>query len=237
MYFGEKFEKEQLLRLAERFLLSLCIGNWIAVYFERDTLIHVQENLRHLVLEKFPEGEGCIPPNALGSLNISAIESSRPYTVLVKFLIWLYKNYDAEKNPSRKRLLQQIIEDIKNSTSMLYLMPRTKSEYMLIIIPSLNIFTSLWLENDKRRKILEAFSRHTYIFINRVLGKAGVKERRKAENELEILVNALELFYRDLVESGRISYEPLRKAIDQIIYLSQRYQVPYTLSFMKYLLL
>lgn len=236
VYYGEEFEKEQLLSLAERFLRSICVGNWVAVYFEKNALSRIQDDLRHLVMERFPEGRGHVPPNALGSLEISVIESDRAYIVFSKFLLWLYRNYDAERDPERRRLLEQIINDVRDSTGILYLMPRNKSEYMLIAIPSLNIFTATWLEDRERRRVLESFSERTYRFIVRVLRAARGGERRKAENELKILANSLELFYRDLVETGSIGYQPLRGVVDQIVYLSQRYRVPHSFSYMKRLL-
>ena len=63
LYFGEKFSENQLLELTEKFLRSICIGNWISVYFEKSTLSYVQENIQHLVMEKFPQGKGHIPSN------------------------------------------------------------------------------------------------------------------------------------------------------------------------------
>ncbi|RLE79332.1 MAG: hypothetical protein DRJ52_08635 [Thermoprotei archaeon] len=235
LYFGESFRKEQLLELTEKFLRSVGIGNRISVYFERGVLADVQENLRHLILERFPRGGGHILREDLRELRIHELESSKPYIVLTKFLLWLYDNYDMEKDPEKKRLLEQIIDDLKGSAGMLYFMPSSKSEWRIIAIPSLNIFTLLWLENPERRKVLEMFCEQTFIFFDKVLRRAGREEGKKAENELEILANALELFYKDLVEVGRVNFGALRTLIDQVIYLSQSFRVPLSLSFIKYL--
>ncbi len=238
LYFGEKYDERSLGEMSLRLIRSICIGNSVAAYLEGGTLEDLLEVIKEDILRNYGVGERHILENGLKELKISGIESSRPYIVLVKFLIWLFEKYDEERDEKMKSLLEAVIKDLKVAYGLIYFTPGgTKEDWNTMVLPRLERFISGWLEDSRRRAVIRDFAWGLYRFVGAVFERAGrLRETDKARNMLDLLFNYVDIVLKQMVETGKIVWEPLRRVVDLIVEISLRYDVPMSLHFVNHLL-
>ncbi len=245
LYFGEKYDKEKVCRLSAWLLNSICIGQDIAVHFSNEDL---QQGLRELLMRKYTSKHA-----SLEKLKIHRVEGDKPFTVLTKFMLWLFTLVEDEECSSH---VENLLRLLKETEGVVFVVPskeeveerdkgvagrgrrrmeerekvRKEREYV-IPLPRLDFFVSRWLEIPERRKVLERMRDSLYSFMKKVEEKAG--GWRAAENQLKLLSTYSEIFYAGLLRSSFADPEPLRRIVDLAIELSSAYEIGVDLSFVK----
>lgn len=221
-YFGEEYTAEILYGMALRLAASVCLGEQVGVYFEG-----AQKELEQFSQQRFGS-KWAIPPREIG---ISKYEMTKPYLTLMKFLLWLWCQIPIEKESPHKELLQNLIQQIKQSSAVLYFTPGAdKVRWRMITVPRLDFFTMRWLESEERRKEIEQLMEGLTRLVNHVSQKV---QEKKAENTIELLMTNYEVLSRRLFEFGTSEYYALRNIVNLTIELSVRYDIPETLTYMK----
>jgi len=228
LYFGEKYGVDELLKMFQQLSDSICIGDSVAVYFEggeahrilkRYLGMHVREHIDGDLLQR--------------ELRIGRFESGKPYIVLVAFLLWLYDRFSRAGEYEERDMLRRILEELKIAAGLLYFVPGLdRAEYSTTALPSLHHFLSNWVENESRRRNLEALLGEVFHFSKDVLVAAMRRnERKRAEAELKLLAHNLEIFCKSLLETGALDRLALRRLVDIVVDLSLRYETPANLKF------
>lgn len=230
-YFGETYESEALSQMSTHLLNSFYIGRDVGVYL-------ASEELRKDIEDKLSKIFGVvgIPSEDLErKLRIHDLERSKPYILFVNFLIFLYKTWEEETNAKEKEKLTRILSLLKETEGVIYFTPgKDKAKYSTIPIPKLDSFFSRWLEAERGRKILLKMKEEFYVFMRDVMINARrIREERTAQNSLELFVAYYDMIYAELLRSSSISHELLRRMVDLVIELSERYNVDACLSFIK----
>jgi len=226
LYFGERYNADILLNMALRQCSSLFVGNDIGISFEDEEFYR---DLTRMLERKYGSTIE-LPAHELG---ISKYEYRRPYTVLVKFFLWLYQKYD-EENFEEKEFLRILLDRLKNTSITLYFTPgKEKDKWCLISIPRIDQFASRWLEDKEQRTKLEELDLKLNIFISELIKKAG--RQREIENIVELIMHNYELLSQQLLLFGTVEYASLRNIINLVTELAIRYDVQATMDYCKWL--
>jgi len=226
LYFGERYNADILLNMALRQCSSLFVGNDIGISFEDEEFYR---DLTRMLERKYGSTIE-LPAHELG---ISKYEYRRPYTVLVKFFLWLYQKYD-EENFEEKEFLRILLDRLKNTSITLYFIPgKEKDKWCLISIPRIDQFASRWLEDKEQRTKLEELDLKLNIFISELIKKAG--RQREIENIVELIMHNYELLSQQLLLFGTVEYASLRNIINLVTELAIRYDVQATMDYCKWL--
>lgn len=221
LYFGEKYTEQGVQQAGTWLLESICLGRFIAIYFIDESL---RQSIRRILLRSF--GSKHIDVKNLGNLKVHRVEQDKPHIILVKFLLWLHDELLAENEEVREAL-----ELLKRGEGVILSMP-DKAKESVIHLPRLDLFFSRWLEVSELRKILRSMRDQLYSFMGNVeRGAKRAGKQKAAENELELLATYCEIFYADLLKSGFVNQGSLRRIVDLVIEISEKYRVGTTLFF------
>lgn len=235
LYFREVYNKQALSQLGTWLLSSICVGKSFAVFFKNETL---RDEMSTELLRNFKAFH--ILSRHLRKLCIHPLEMNKPYLVFLKFLLWIYERYETESEADAKGRLHRILNLLKETEGIIYFAPgKDKAKYSTIPLPRLDFFLSNWLEVEKRKNALKRARDSLYYFMQDVIRSAAKKKERKlAQDKLELLATYYDMFCTELLRSGFISYESLRRIINLVVELSDRYKDIYVnLSFFKELTL
>jgi len=221
LYFGEIYTKHVLLQLGTQLLSSICIGENFGVYFTDEKL---RDEMWTELLRNF--GTSHILSQHLHRLYIYWLERDKPYIVFIKFLLWLHERYEIETAATEKERLYRILNLLKETDGIIYFAPGVdKAKYSTIPLPRLDFFFSNWLDVKKRKDTLKRMRDSLYYFMQNIIRSATRKnERKTAQNRLALLATYYDMFCAELLRSGFIRYEPMRRIIDLMVELSNRYK-------------
>ncbi|MEM4679846.1 MAG: hypothetical protein QXL98_02780 [Thermofilaceae archaeon] len=227
LYFGESYSGEAIQRVGTWLLQSTCIGEDIAVYFTDETLRRI---IRSILMRRLLSNH--VRNEELGRLRIHKVEGDKPYTVLAKFLLWvLAGDQEAQSHEG------DMTELLRKAEGVIFCVPgKGKEKEFTIPMPRLDLFFSRWIAVPKRRKALEDMRDSLYNFMKEVEKRAKiVGEQKRVENTFRLISTYGEILYTDLLKSGFINHEPLRRLVDLIVELSGEYDVGTSLSFVRVL--
>jgi hypothetical protein len=222
LYFGENYNQTQLQQLAYETLSSICFGYSVSFYFEDEKFqLIIRRRLANQGAEHFD----------LGELKVLPSENDKPHVILVKFILWLYEEFQRQ-NSEEKNLLKVIIQKLKETTGKIYVAPgKEKEEYLTLPLPSLHFFVSWWIEKEEKRTALYKMMNEMFNFYQEVRKEA---RRRKLENKVEnsskILANELEILCKHILETGMVEYNSLRRIEDMLVELSLNFEKPLHLA-------
>jgi len=176
--------------------------------------------LRELVKETFNESFRI----DLNKVNINKEETSYPYIIFLKFILYLKKTDLTSKEESRKVLLQKILEKLNQSPVYLFFMPGGKGErWSTIILPRLDLFIERWIENSEARKILDNLNDNISDFIQ----QARKKKDKKIKNYIDLLRNNYEILCYNLIAYGIPEYYAMRNILDIMLEINYIYDVKF----------
>ncbi|MEM2542595.1 MAG: hypothetical protein QXR35_03935 [Candidatus Korarchaeum sp.] len=208
----ESYGEGDRIKLALQFFKSIAVGKWVSVYFEGP----FQDYLKHLVRRKFNraylEGE---------DIGASGWEMSEPFVTLLRLLLWVYGEIAAEKERD------EILNMIRSSSGVVYFTPADEERHTAFSFPQLSRFVDLWLVSRDRREALEEMLNS----LKRFCASSFMKGREAASKQIEVLHRYLNLLAISLLEGGDVPWEPLRRIVDLILGLSDRYRVTPDLHF------
>ena len=230
LYFGERYGGKALSQLSTRLLSSFNIGDDVGVYLNCEEL---RKDVDDVLNKEF--GVGGIPTEDLGRLYIHKLERNKPYILLISFLIFLYETWEKETNAKGKEKFTRILSLLKETEGVIYFTPdRDKAKYSTLSIPRLDFFFSRWLESEKERRILSRMKKEFYNFMQNVMKNARkIGEERAAQNSLELFATYYDMICTELLRSSLISPELLRRIVDLVIELSERYTINTSLFFIR----
>lgn len=227
LYFGERYDDKNLFNMVLRLCNSFPIGNDIGIYFE-------DEELRRELMQRFEKGYGSRIELPLEELKISRYERQKPYVVFMKFLLWLYREYD-EAEPEEKISLKILLDHLKNASATIYFTPgREKEKWCMISVPRIDWFASRWLEDKEQKTKLEELGETLNNFTNGLIKKAG-RQRRGAKNIIELIMHNYELLSQQLLVFGMVDYTSLRNIVNLVTELAIRYDVKTSMNYCKWL--
>jgi len=235
LYFGEEYDAKDLVMLAYYLISSVCIGQNIAIYLEGGEIENIIEEIKEcILLGKFRAWH--VTGELLKEFKIGSHEREKPFIVLSKFLIKILELYDEvlQENSAEANRIRKIINDLKESYGLLYVVPDFKGERTVITVPRLDNFISHWLEKPDRRKIIKNFLYTIYFFLNKVYSKAGTL-KSKVDSAERILINYLELFLKTLIEHNILDWQSLRRIHDCLLELSITFDLPVNFGYVKQL--
>lgn len=230
LYFEESYSPQTLLRLGERVLRSICIGEYVGVYFADQNVLR---RLQRELLISF--GEIHVVGNNLKRLYVHELEYDKPYVVLMKFLLWLYGRYeDRAREGEEGKELGRTLALLRETEGVMYFAPREKAKESTIPLPRLDFFFSMWLDVESRRKALVNMVRNLYDFMHIVIRIASRQgERAAVQKKLDLLTEYYDSFCAQLIRTGSVDFGYLRQITDVLIELSNRYNVSASLSFVR----
>jgi hypothetical protein len=231
LYFGEGYNEQTLVQLATQLSDSTCIGQNFGVYFSNSEL---RDDLKRELISSFGK-EHITSPGDLHKLFIEPqLESDKPYLLLLKLLLWLYRRYLEEPEATRKGSLRRMCQLLRETDGVLYFTPGLeRMKWATIPLPRLDIFFSRWLDADERRRSLQEMSHGLYHFIGDVRRAVTKKAEPAVQNKFELLVTYYDMFCAQLLRSGTIPDEVLRRIVDIVMELSDQCGVSINLSFVK----
>ena len=149
-------------------------------------------------------------------------------------LMEIYEEIIGHARESNSLRLKSLIEDIKESFGIIYVVPDFKGERTILSIPKLDNFLRNWLENRERKKLLQNFFTNINIFLYKVQSTARKRNAQlKVENMEKVLTNYMEIFLKTLIEHNTIHWQSLRGIIDILMSLSIEFDVPINLIFLR----
>ena len=235
LYYGEDFKADELIDMFIMFIKSVSIGNHIAIYLEGGAISEITEDIKErLLMTQF--GSRHIIGRALSRLKIGKHENDKPYVVFTKFLIWMFDVYEQYLSGNEEAgRLQQILEDIKECHGLIYVVAKFKGDRTTVLLPKLEGFYMIWLENKKARRALRALLYEISEFLEAAYSSARkIKKESIIENLERVIANYLEIFLRTLIEYGEIHWESLRRIIDILIEISIHFDVSFDFRVIKY---
>ena len=217
LYFDEKYSKDCLLEMALRLCSSIAIGNAVAIYSEDEELMR---GLRS-IMASYLGSEVAIDlanQRISSKLNISRFEREKPFTILIRLLLWIKKMSVTEQDKNRRTLLSTVVTRLRYAPIIIFFMPGERAKWRTITIPRLDPFFNAWLDDSEHRENLENLLNSIVQQAERLTREAGRRgERRKAENAIELIMHHLELLCRQLLEFGSIDYYSARRTVDQLM--------------------
>lgn len=225
LYYGERISREFLAELSLQLLDSLSIGRTMSIFLQGGQLgERLIRSIKELVGIRLRE-EHVTREDSLRKLLINP-RYDGPYTILAKFLLWIYKGHDLIKESEVVNHLGNIVRDLQEAYGLLFYLPRgDREKWSTFLIPRLTTFVSKWLVDSEKRSVLERFYSTTQQVYKRVW--------REEKGILQVLGNCVEMFSKTLIETGFISWESLRRIISIIIGLSTKYEFSVPLSVCK----
>ena len=222
LYFGEKYNQEVLYKLASRICDSIALGDNMGIYSENENLMLI---LKQMVLKWFNFSykiEASEDEKAVLNKN----EANYPYATLLAFILWLVDAAEGEAN-DQKELLHSLIESIKSSPIQIIFVPRKKPEkWTTINLPRLDMFIDKWIINKEARYELKAFRNEIVRFVVNARKAARRKGKmEEADKSIELLMNYYEMLIQSLIVNGSVDFYALRRLIDLIIEISNKYDV------------
>lgn len=223
LYFGERFTGEDLRKLALRLCRSIAFGDNIGIYSEDEGFMRSMMQL----IESFSFG----PPfkverSKLGEIGILEEDTSHPYVVLLKFIMWLRNRIDTEEDPNKRNICSSVLSKLRSTTVDMFFMPPNKEKWCTISLPRLDFFINNWIERDDARKSLETLVNNINTLIKDSLRESRRKrEVEKVRNLVDLLMINYEMLCRKLIEYGVPEFHALRNIMDIILDLSARYNV------------
>lgn len=219
LYFGEKYTKETLYRLASRVCDSIALGDNLGIYSEDEDLML---ELKQLVYRRF-KSTFKIKPEDLG---VSEDEANYPYTALLGLILWLAKRLLVEEDVEIKALIQSILYDLKTSPITLFFVPKEAERWGVISLPRLDMFIDRWVLNEESKAKIETLRNELKNFIMTAHRKAERERKtREVENTISLLMSNYEAFCRRLIEHGDLDLYAIRRMIDIVVDLSTKYDL------------
>jgi hypothetical protein len=219
LYFGEKYTKETLYRLASRVCDSIALGDNLGIYSEDEDLML---ELKQLVYRRF-KSTFKIKPEDLG---VSEDEANYPYTALLGLILWLAKRLLVEEDVEIKALIQSILYDLKTSPITLFFVPKEAERWGVISLPRLDMFIDRWVLNEESKAKIETLKNELKNFIMTARRKAKRERKtREVENTISPLMSNYEAFCRRLIEHGDLDLYAIRRMIDIVVDLSTKYDL------------
>jgi len=213
LYFpGEKYTDEELSELALRLSSSIAIGENLGLFSENSKLM---KELKQLSLQYF--GKPYKIDN-LKDLDISVYESNYPFSTLFGFLLWLAIKRDRSIGNERE-LLNSIINELKKSSIILYLIPGgDRGKWKTIRIPNLDAFVNNWILDRNNRDSIQGLRGVINSIISGV--RKASKGRSKLNNIMLVLMNYYESLCQRLIYYGDLDLYAMRRILDIIMEIS-----------------
>ncbi|MEM1604525.1 MAG: hypothetical protein QXI15_07945 [Zestosphaera sp.] len=224
LYFGERFTDNDLHKLALRLCRSIAFGDSIGIYSEDEDFM---KNMMQLI-ESFSFGPPFkVEKSKLGEIGILEGDTSYPYVVLLKFIMWLRNKIDTEEDPNKRNTCSLILSMLRSTTVNMFFMPPNKEEkWCTIPLPRLDFFINNWIQRDDARKSLETLVNNINTLIKVSLRESRrKKEVEKVRNLVDLLMINYEMLCRKLIEYGVPDFHALRNIMDIMLDLSARYNV------------